>query len=184
MAFSRGETMNVIAPAKAGKSWLVNGLALSVASGRPWLDTYAVEQGNVLILDNELHHETSAHRIPRVAEAMGISLDDVGQHLFVHNLRGALKNILSLGPWFKTIESGRFSLIILDAFYRFMPIGTDENDNGALASIYNTLDAYADQLGASFCLVHHSSKGNQSGKSITDVGSGAGSQSRAADCAS
>ena len=30
--------------------------------------------------------------------------------------------------------------------------------------------------------VHHSTKGNQSGKSVTDTGAGAGSQSRAADC--
>lgn len=36
-------------------------------------------------------------------------------------------------------------------------------------------------MGCGFILIHHSSKGNQSGKSITDVGAGAGSQSRAAD---
>ena len=30
-------------------------------------------------------------------------------------------------------------------------------------------------------LVHHSTKGNQSGKAVTDVGAGAGSQSRATD---
>jgi RecA-family ATPase len=43
------------------------------------------------------------------------------------------------------------------------------------------IDQYADQLGCSFVLVHHASKGNQSGKSVTDVGAGAGSQSRATD---
>src|SRR5690606_13500171 len=31
-------------------------------------------------------------------------------------------------------------------------------------------------------LVHHSSKGSQSEKRVTDVGAGAGAQSRAADC--
>ena len=31
-------------------------------------------------------------------------------------------------------------------------------------------------------MVHHSSKGNQAGKSVTDVGSGAGAISRGADC--
>lgn len=36
-------------------------------------------------------------------------------------------------------------------------------------------------LGCSFVLVHHMSKGSQSGKSVTDVGAGAGRESRATD---
>ena len=57
----------------------------------------------------------------------------------------------------------------------------DENDNAAVAGLYNALDGIADSMGAGFCLIHHSSKGNQSDKAVTDVGSGAGAQSRAAD---
>jgi hypothetical protein len=45
----------------------------------------------------------------------------------------------------------------------------------------NAIDRYADLLGCCFVLIHHTSKGNQSGKAITDVGAGAGSQSRATD---
>jgi len=70
---------------------------------------------------------------------------------------------------------------VQDAFYRFMPLGGDENDNATMASVYNAIDSYADRLGCCFVLIHHSSKGNQSGKSVTDVGAGAGSQSRATD---
>lgn len=50
-----------------------------------------------------------------------------------------------------------------------------------MANVYNYLYQYADRLGYSFVLIHHASKGNQTGKSITDVGAGAGSQSRATD---
>jgi hypothetical protein len=57
----------------------------------------------------------------------------------------------------------------------------DENDNGTMASLYNHIDRYANLLRCSFVLIHHSTKGNQSAKSVTDVGAGAGSQSRAAD---
>lgn len=177
----RGETMNVIAASKQGKSWLVTDLALSIATGRSWLGTFDTVPGNVLIIDNELHRETSAHRIPKVAEARGIALDDVGRKLFVQNLRGQLKDIRSLGNYFRSLEKGRFQAIILDAFYRFMPSDTDENDNGAMATIYNHIDNYADLLGCSFVLIHHTSKGNQSSKAVTDVGAGAGSQSRATD---
>ncbi len=50
-----------------------------------------------------------------------------------------------------------------------------------MARMYNTVDGIAEATGAAAALVHHASKGNQSEKSVTDVGSGAGSISRAAD---
>lgn len=177
----RGETLNVIAPPKTGKSWLVNDLALAVTTGGRWLDTFQCEPANVLIIDNELHHETSAQRIPKVADARGIPFDAYANRLFVLNLRGHLRDIFTLGPHFRSFEKGQFQLIVLDAFYRFMPLGMDENDNGTMANLYNHLDQYAEQLGCSFVLIHHSTKGSQAGKAVTDVGAGAGSQSRATD---
>jgi hypothetical protein len=62
-----------------------------------------------------------------------------------------------------------------------MPEGESENDNALVMRCFNALDHYADMTGAGIAVVHHSSKGSQSGKRATDVGSGAGSMSRAAD---
>lgn len=177
----QGETMNIISAPKIGKSWLATDLALAVCTGRTWLGSFATETGDVLLLDNELHCETSAHRIPKVAAARGIELSELSGRFFVQNLRGQLRDIFGLHEYFSELKSGSFRLIILDAFYRFMPVDKDENDNGTMANIYNYLDAYAQRLGCSFVLIHHTSKGNQSGKSLTDVGAGAGSQSRATD---
>ncbi|MCC6285693.1 MAG: AAA family ATPase [Phycisphaerales bacterium] len=176
-----GETMNLIASPKTGKSWLVLDLAIAVATGRPWLGRFPTVAGDVLIIDNELHGETSANRIPKVAKARGIGTDEFADNVFIRNLRGGLQDIVSLGPFFRAIEPGRFRLIVLDAFYRFLPAGMDENANADMASLYNHIDRYAADLGCAFVLIHHSSKGNQSGKSVTDVGAGAGSQSRATD---
>jgi hypothetical protein len=57
----------------------------------------------------------------------------------------------------------------------------DENANKDMGGIYTTLDQIAEQLDCAIVAVHHASKGNQSGKAVTDVGSGAGTQSRSAD---
>lgn len=176
-----GETMNVIASPKTGKSWFVADLAISIATGEPWLGQHQVKKGDVLIVDNELHAETSAWRIPKVGEARGLSLANYGQNLHVKNLRGHLVDLLGLGAFFETMEPGRFQVVVLDAFYRFQPVGTDENGNAAMTGLYNLVDQYAEYLQTSFILIHHSTKGNQSGKGITDMGAGAGSQSRAAD---
>lgn len=175
-----GESMNVIAPPKTGKSWLVMDLAFSLAQGVPWLGLYPTERGEVLILDNELHPETSASRVRTVMEARGVPKSAL-QRVTIENLRGRLRDLGSLGPFFRSLESGRFRLVILDAFYRFMPREWDENDNGTMAAVYNLLDSYSAHLGCAMVCIHHASKGNQSGKSVTDVGAGAGAQSRAAD---
>ncbi|MEZ6081622.1 MAG: AAA family ATPase, partial [Pirellulaceae bacterium] len=68
-----GETANVIAPPKTGKSFLAGNLAWCVADGRPWL-SHDCRQGRVLIIDNELHPETLANRLTRIADAMQIPL--------------------------------------------------------------------------------------------------------------
>ena len=175
-----GETMNIIAPPKTGKSWLVTDLALSVAMGTEWFG-YPCNRGRVLIIDNELHKETTASRVPKVIAARGLKLDDVSPWLSVENQRGRLKTIEDISNHIEELKVEGYKLIIIDAFYRAMPRGVDENDNGAIADVYNMLDRYAEQIGCAFVLIHHTSKGNQSLKSVTDVGSGAGSQSRAAD---
>ena len=52
-----GETANIVAVPSRGKSWLVDGSALSVASGSDWLDTFPCTQGRVLIIDGGNLHE-------------------------------------------------------------------------------------------------------------------------------
>jgi hypothetical protein len=177
-----GETCNVISYSKVGKSWMVYGLALSIITGQHWLGRFKTTKGKVLHVDNELHKCTLAHRIPAVAEAMGILPSQYEQDLEVVSLRGNLRSLADLGCDLKALEPGEYKAIILDAKYRFAIAGVSENDNAAETMLYNELDRIAEQTQAAIVLVHHASKGDQSGKRITDVGSGAGAQSRAADC--
>jgi RecA-family ATPase len=93
-----GETMNVIAARKFGKSWLVTDLALAIVTGSHWLGRYAAEPGEVLIIDNELHKETSAYRILKVLAARGYPLGTICEHLEIVHLRGHLRDIHAYGP--------------------------------------------------------------------------------------
>jgi hypothetical protein len=177
----RGEVANVIAHPKAGKSWLVDGLAVCVATGADWLDTFPCEQGRVLIIDAELHPENIAHRLPMVAEAMGIGPAAYLDAIDIWPLRGQSADLFRLGDRLGKIKPNHYGLIILDAWYRFLPAGLSESDNAAITALYNRIDSYTSGLNASWINVHHASKGDQAAKGITDVGSGGGSQSRAAD---
>lgn len=177
----REETLNIIAAPKMGKSWLGYGLGLSVVRGRHWLGQFQCRPGRVLLIDNELHESTLANRLRTVAEAMGIAPEDFGDELDILSLRGRLMDIHGIARLLWKIEPKTYDLVILDALYRALPIGVSENDNAAIAMVFNTIDSIAKRLQCAWVNVHHSSKGNQAEKSVTDVGSGAGAQSRAAD---
>ena len=176
-----GETANTIAASKVGKSWLMYELALSIRTGRPWLDTFQCTAGRVLLIDNELHPPTIAHRIPQVAEARGLTPDQYADGLDVLPLRGCGVSLPDLSRYVRRIEAGYYKAVIADAWYRFIPSGMNENANADVMSLYNMLDSYAAQTEAAWIVVHHASKGAQGEKAVTDVGAGAGAQSRAAD---
>jgi RecA-family ATPase len=173
----RGEVMNLIAVPKIGKSLLSLGLATALSKGTQWLG-FSTIPGKTLIIDNELHAETFSDRLRSVVKATGGDLDRIdakflrGQKIDINGLSAQLS---------RHVKKGEFDLIILDALYRFLPPGVSESDNNGMMTVYNTVDEIAAATGAAIMLVHHTSKGDQSGKAVTDVGSGAGVISRATD---
>jgi AAA domain-containing protein/DnaB helicase-like protein len=175
-----GETINLISMTKIGKSWLSYYLSLCIMSGIPWFGRFQTSMGRILLIDNELHKETISYRIREVATAMGVPHEKCRDMMEVWPLRGRLRDIYAIGPQLRKAKG--FKVIIIDAKYRMMAAGKSENDNNAETMFYNALDAYAEATGAAICVIHHASKGDQSSKSVIDVGSGAGAQSRAADC--
>lgn len=181
----QGETMNVIGASKAGKSWLIHGLAVAVANGIQWLG-HSVQQGRVLLIDNELHPETLIDRLRKVVESFqdpnGLTSATIDQ-IDVLSLRGISDkaDVVGLVQRLADVEEEHYRLICVDALYRAIPAGTSESDNAQMMMVYNQLDRLARMTGASLVCNHHASKGDQSGKAVTDVGSGAGSISRATD---
>ena len=177
----RGEVMNFIAAPKVGKSFLMNMLGISVAGGRTFLNRFPVRRGRVLVLDNELHPNTVAKRIKTVADAMGLMPGEYADNLCVECFRGKSATIDRLVDYAKSIGPDRFDLVVIDAWYRAIPKGFAENENSDMTQLYNMVDTIAATLNAGIVLIHHASKGDQSGKAVTDVGAGAGAQTRAAD---
>lgn len=174
-----GESCNIIAASKVGKSFLAGGLAWCVGTGRDWLG-HKVKKSRVLIIDNELHPETLAGRLDAIANSMMIDEHERDEAMDVMSLRGLSIDAESAGRQL-LIPSNRYGLVVIDALYRWLPKGTSENDNAQMMQIYNRIDELAREWGAAIVIVHHASKGDQTQKSTTDVGAGAGAISRAAD---
>jgi hypothetical protein len=176
-----GETINIVSVTKIGKSWLAYSLLMAIATEQKWLGTFDCKQGRCLLIDNELHVETIARRLDTVAKAMGIPAYEWGDQIDIVSLRGKMVDLNALAPTILAIKPGTYQIVLADAWYRFFPPGVDENSNAQVMQLYNRIDQYADHLQSVWVNIHHASKGNQSSKSVVDVGSGAGSQSRAAD---
>ena len=178
--FRRGEVVNWIASPKVGKTWMLYRLLLAICTGSEWLGRKCTK-GRVLLIDNELHPETGLQRLHKVATGVGADLGAVDASMRCAWLRGASAGLEQIEAAVRAEPRGTYAVIALDAFYRLIPKGTDENANGDMVQIYNHLDRIAAAAGASIINVHHASKGDQSQKGTTDVGSGAGAISRAVD---
>lgn len=175
-----GEVVNWIASPKTGKTWMLYRLLLAICTGSDWFGR-EVKQGKVLLIDNELHRETGLQRLHKVARSVSADLPTVDSYLSVAWLRGLPAALEEIEALVRSVPRGTFSMIALDAFYRFLGPGCDENANGDMIQVYNHIDRIAEVSGSAIINVHHASKGDQSQKGVTDVGSGAGVISRAVD---
>jgi RecA-family ATPase len=176
-----GETATIVSNAKVGKSWLMILLALCMVTGREFLGAFACSVGRVLYIDHELHRETLQFRIHAVADDLGIPEDHYANDLQVWSLRSRRRDIHGISRRLKSVQPGYYSAIINDAIYRLLPAGMSEADDRGWTEVADLIDEITERLSCCWVNVHHSSKGSQGEKRVTDVGSGSGSQSRTVD---
>jgi hypothetical protein len=174
-----GDVANFVGGPKTRKSFLVMQLALSVASGTPFL-CWPTIQHRVLLVDNELRPDDLARRMTAMAQAMGLDFANVAKQIDIMPLRGLLADVNTIRDELCTIP-GTYGLVIVDALYKAMPRDSEENSNSDMTRAYVVLDAIAETHDCGMAVVHHTSKGSQAGKSVSDIGAGAGAQSRSAD---
>jgi len=166
------------AASKIGKTCTLVNLAISIASGQPWLGCNNTK-GKVLYLNFELADDEMRERIEAVKIARCITLED-GQ-LDVWNLseHSAPYDVI-LPVILERIKTKEYSAIVLDPIYCMYGV-VDENSAGDVADLMNALRKLANKSKAAIVFAHHFSKGNQSGKESQDRISGSGVWGRAVD---
>jgi len=175
-----GSVMNIIAAPKIGKSFLTSNMAMCLITGKPFLGFPIARQGKTLVVDNELHKETISQRYRTTRHAFNVPASQ--RHMIdVLSLRGIPCDIPMLKKHLAGTKPGEYSAIILDAFYKLIPSGISENDNASMGGVYTQLDSIAEELDTAIVVIHHSSKGFQGDKALSDIGSGAGVISRSVD---
>lgn len=169
--FDAGDKFALIGSSKLRKSFFLLMLAISLAAGVNFLEWVVPKRRRVLLVQLEIKEHHFHRRVRRMANAMGITTDDLEDRLRVINARGLGIN----GPGgidrIKTaVEDFRPEVIVFDPLYK-ITTGV-ENAAEDTKIILNCFDRLAEQTGAAVGFVHHDPKGSPGDRDIRDRGAG------------
>ena len=162
---------------KVGKTWILLDLALSVASGTPFL-RWPTTAGRVLFLNFEIQRVFARTRLATLMQRRGI---DKADNLDIWNLRGKTADFDALvANIIEATKDKNYALIVLDPIYKAM-VGKSENMAGGVGALCNQLERLAEATGAAIVFAHHFTKGPAKKKAAIDRMSGSGVFARDAD---
>lgn len=173
---------------KAGKSFFMIELALSIATGRKLLDKFQCKEGKVLLLNLEINENSYEDRLEKVAGTFGLTRSDYSKNLYVKHMRGMnvfLPDITDeliasmLEDQLNDPERRPYSAIIIDPIYKVMD--GEENSARDVGNFFNLLDKISKVTKAAVFITHHHSKGFQGEKKSQDRASGSGVFARSPD---
>lgn len=166
-----GHKMLIAGPSKAGKSFALIQLCISIAEGKPWFG-FDCTQGKVLYVNLELDRASCLHRFKDVYEALGQLPTNI-RNISIWNLRGKSLPMDQLAPkLIRRAQKRNYKAIIIDPIYKV--ITGDENSADQMANFCNQFDKVCTELKCAVIYCHHHSKGSQTGKRSMDRASGSG----------
>jgi RecA-family ATPase len=171
--------MLLTGPSKAGKTWGLINLAVSVATGGWWVD-FRCARRRVLYVDLETDPRTLQRRVAAVAAAKGADAAAVRAGLSLWPLRGRSCGLAEIAAeLLGRCGAGDFGMVVIDPAY--MVQDGDENNARDIREFFARLDEICVGLRSTVVVSHHHSKGSQGMKSSIDRGSGSGVFGRAPD---
>lgn len=167
----RGHKMLISGSSKAGKSFLLMELCISIAEGKPWLG-FDCKQGKVLYVNLEIDPASAINRFLKIYEALGLPVKH-SDNIVIWNLRGHAVPLDQLVPkLIRRVRDQHFDAIIIDPIYKV--ITGDENNASEMGQFCNQFDKICTETGCSTIYCHHHSKGAQGAKRAMDRASGSG----------
>ena len=151
-----GHKMLLAGPSKAGKSFLLINLAISIAEGVDWLGMKC-RQGRVCYVNLELDAASCFHRFREIYEKRGLAPNRLAD-IDIWNLRGKAATMDRLAPvMIHRFKDKKYAAIIIDPIYKV--ITGDENNATEMSQFCSYFDSVATEIGVSVIYCHHHSKG-------------------------
>ncbi|NCC51779.1 MAG: AAA family ATPase [Spartobacteria bacterium] len=175
--FDRGDKVAVIGASKTRKTWFLMQCALSLATGRDFLQWKPSGAVCVLMLQMEVKPSHFHRRLYRMAHEMGIDPESIRDRLFVLNGRGHAYDALELVGHITAVAA---DVVILDPLYKLHE--GEENSATDTKPLLAGFDRIAQETGAAVVFCHHDAKGTPGDRNKRDRGSGSGVVGRDYDC--
>lgn len=173
--FDLGDKCWLIGSSKARKSFCALQLAISVATGRPFMAWQVAKPRRVLLVQLEIKDDHFHRRVNRMARSMRVTEID---NLSIVNGRGS--NIDMAGIRRLAIKH-QTELVIIDPLYKLL--SGDENSAEVMGAVMRHVDRIAEESGAAVMIVHHERKGHAGDRQAVDRGAGSGTLARDYDAA-
>jgi hypothetical protein len=168
-----GDKLAVIAQSKQRKSFFMLQMAFCMVLARSFLKFNIRRPLRVLYVQYEVRPVHKWRRVRRMARALNVPRDALGDNLMIINARGKRR---WYGPdgcrlIIKTALEHRADVIIIDPLYKIME--GSERDPVAVKAILDLFDEITDLTNAMLAYVHHDRKGNVGDQDLVDRGAGA-----------
>jgi len=151
-----GHKMLLAGPSKAGKSFLLINLAISIAEGVDWLGLKC-KQGKVCYVNLELDSASCFRRFKDIYDKRGLKPGNTG-NLTIWNLRGHAASMDRLALiLIHRFKSKEYEAVIIDPIYKV--ITGDENNATEMSRFCSYFDQVATEMDVSVIYCHHHSKG-------------------------
>lgn len=171
----KGGRLLIAGKPKVGKSIMADNLALSCASGIPFLGRFAIDSGDplrpgirTLLLDRELSKRSLFDRMGALMKGRPGYQAAVENLLIDHDHLIRLDQKESYDLLMRLVETNGAEIVILDTAYKFL--GGDVESSAALMKAFDVLDRVIHNTGTAIVMTHHLKKGQGGrGKENTDV---------------
>lgn len=147
----QGDVVMLVAHGGSLKTWAALSMALSVATGKPWLGKYLSIVGPVAVLD----WEGSDYEQKRRLKILGAKDADINGRLYRQSYPSG--SLLDPEAWVQLASLG-LKLLIIDSFSAASS-GEDENDARSAAMI-QLAGKFANATGCTVVFIHHARKGS------------------------
>lgn len=177
-----------VAPGGVGKSNLVLGEAVAMASGRNLLGPMVKRKYRVLYFNGEEPLVELQRRVAAICLHRRIALEDIAGQLFIVSGREAEARLIigvenargnevelqvpTIEAVKRAIRDQKIEVMIVDPFVRTHAV--NENDNQKINTIADQWSAIADETRCAVELVHHTRKGTGGGRNEYTVEDGRG----------
>ncbi len=161
---------------KAGKTWAILDLAVSVAAGRPWLGAFSCPQaGRVLVFLGEGNQRAIVRRLRAICAHKHLQVEELAARIRLCFRVPRLTSGADLAAVAGELTAAPAALVILDPLYLAVGVAGAGADLYAMGAVLSAIQSVCQQAGAALVVVTHWNKTGEGrgAKRISGVGPGA-----------